>query len=30
MHDEAHLDEQDIRVICEWTEGERTRLVNEE
>ncbi len=30
MHDEAHLEEQDIRVICEWTEGERARLLDEE
>jgi hypothetical protein len=30
MHDEAHLEEQDTRLICEWTEGERARLFDEE
>ena len=30
MHDESHLDEEDIRVICEWAEGEKTRLMDVE
>ena len=27
MHDEAHLDERDIRVICEWTEDQKASLM---
>ncbi len=30
MHDESHLGEEDIGVICEWAEGEKTRLLEVE
>ncbi|MDA2924509.1 heme-binding domain-containing protein [Acidobacteria bacterium AH-259-O06] len=30
MHDKAHLTQQDIRAICEWTMAEQKRLMSEQ